>query len=134
MKHIAEGGSDTKLNQGGTEAQYSGIYVPTNKGASTAYMNAGRYDNLLTLDITTERVITFGIKQTLKVTNDLLVLDGFKLFYYGNPSITGIKDIETETLSNEIEGYYNLNGVRISKPVRGITIVKYKDGRCVKVM
>ena len=29
--------------------------------------------------------------------------------------------------------YYNLSGVRVTKPVRGITIVKYKDGRSVKV-
>ena len=36
-------------------------------------------------------------------------------------------------LSEEIEGYYDLSGVRLSGSVRGITIVKYKDGHCVKL-
>ena len=133
IKHIAEGGTETKLGQGGNEVQLSGIFVPTNNAAIEAYLNAGRYDNLLKVNIANTRDITVGVKQILPVENDLLVLDGFKLFYYGNPEVSGIEDVSVEPLSSEIEGYYNLNGIRITTPGRGITIVKFKDGRCIKV-
>ena len=133
LKHIAEGGADTKLNQGGTEGKYSGIYVPVNDDAIKAYLNAGRYDNLLIADHNTPRVIIIGIKQTQTVAKDMIVIDGYKLFYYGDPTLTGIDEQMTDTLSNEMEGYYNLNGMRISQPGRGITIVKYKNGQSVKV-
>ena len=133
IKHIAEGGADTKLNQGGSEALYSGIYVPTNNDAIEAYLNAERYDNILKLKQTVLKVITIGAKQTLVVDNDLLVIDGFKLFYYGNPNLTGIEKVNTSTLSREVEGFYNLNGMRITQPTRGITIVKFKDGHSEKM-
>ena len=78
-------------------------------------------------------MMTIGAKLTKKVDNDMLVIDGFKLFYLGAPKQTAIRDVNMESLSNEVEGYYNLNGQRIAKPGRGITIVKFKDGRSVKV-
>ena len=133
LKHIAEGGADTKLDQGGNESLYSGIYVPTNSVAIEAYLNAGRYDNLLKLNQIATRAITVGVKQTQTVENDMLVLDGFKLFYYGDPTLTDIKELDSDALSHEVEGYYNLNGQRIAQPARGITIVKYKDGHSMKM-
>ena len=133
IKHIAQGGASSKLNQGGNEALYSGIYVPTNTTAIIAYLNADRYDNILNVEQTAERNMSVGIKLTQAIENDLLVIDGFKLFYCGNPDVTGIDEVGLSDESSEIEGYYNLSGMRVSAPVRGITIVKYKDGRCVKV-
>lgn len=78
-------------------------------------------------------MMTIGAKLTKKVDNDMLVIDGFKLFYLGAPKQTAIRDVNMESLSNEVKGYYNLNGQRIAQPGRGITIVKFKDGRSVKV-
>ncbi|MBR3091533.1 MAG: hypothetical protein IKG99_00775 [Bacteroidaceae bacterium] len=132
LKHIAEGGSDTKLDQGGTESRYSDIYVPSNNAAIDAYFKAGRYVNLLKAEFVSPRAITIGIKVPLKTENDLLVVDGFRLFYYGNKSLTGIDDLKSDSLSNEVEGYYDLNGVRLAQPGRGVTIVKYKDGHAEK--
>ena len=133
MKHIAQGGANAKLNQGGNESLYSGLYVPTNSVASKAYMDAGRYDNLVKTEYNETRAIAVGIKLTQPVQNDLIVVDSFKLFYYGNQNLTGIESMDTETEANEVEGYYNLNGVRIARPGRGITIVRYKDGHSEKV-
>ena len=82
-----KGGAATKLNQGGSESKLSGIYVPTNNAAIAAYLNAGRYDNYFQAEQAAARVMTVGIKQTQKVENDLLVVDGFKLFYYGDPDL-----------------------------------------------
>ena len=133
LKHIAQGGEETKLGQGGTETLYSGIYVPSNNAAYEAYMNAGRYDNLLKSEFTTARTITVGLKSAQKIQDDLIVVDGFQLFYYGAKNETGIEGVEAEHSSREIEGYYNLRGQRIAQPVKGITIVKYKDGHAEKV-
>ena len=133
LKHYAQGGRDTKLDQGGTETLYSGIYVPTNNAAIEAYLNAGRYDNFVELHLSSERAITVGLKQTQAVESDMLVLDGFRMFYYGNPNVTGIKSQNVKSPSAEIEGYYNINGQRIASPAHGITIVKYKDGHSKKI-
>ena len=134
LKHIAQGGADTKLDQGGTESKYTDIYVPTNNAAIEAYLKAGRYDNLLKADITVDRVMSVGIKNTQKVESDQLVVDGFQLFYYGNPDGTGIQEPMADSNATDIEGFYNVNGVRIAKPIRGITIVKFKDGHSDKVI
>lgn len=105
----------------------------SNVTAIKAYMNAGRYNNFVRLKATSASTLTIGLKNTYKVDNDLLFVDGFSLYYYGNPNLsTDIKGTG-DGLSEEIEGYYDLSGVRLSGPVRGITIVKYKDGHCVKL-
>jgi hypothetical protein len=104
-----------------------------NDAAYKAYINAGRYDNLLKMELTTKRVIAIGIKQTQIVPNDMIVLEGFQLFYYGDPALTDIEEVETEAQSDEVEGYYNLNGMRLNRSGRGITIVKYKNGKSEKI-
>ena len=44
----------------------------------------------------------------------------------------GVKADET---ANEVEGYYNLNGVRLEEPARGqVTIVRYIDGSSRKIV
>lgn len=133
MKHIAQGGADAKLNNGGTESIYSGIYVPSNVAAIEAYLNEGRYDNLLYLDQIVAKVLTVGVKVSAKTESDQLVVDGFKLFYYGNAA-TGIDGLASDGDSKEIEGYYNLNGMRIDRPGRGVAIVRYADGTTSKIL
>ena len=133
MKHIAQGGADTKLGQGGSELKYSGLYVPGNNAAINAYFEAGRYDNLVKMKFTTARTVTVGLKVSQKVENDQLVVDGFKLFYYGNATQTGIEQLQSDELSTEVEGYYDLTGRRIPQPARGITIIRFKDGHSLKV-
>lgn len=54
-------------------------------------------------------------------------------FVFDDPDLnTDIKGTD-DGLSEEIEGYYDLSGVKLSGLVCGITIVKYKDGHCVKL-
>lgn len=48
-------------------------------------------------------------------------------------ALTSVRDLATEPQSNEVVGYYNLSGMRLVQPGRGITIVKYKDGRSIKI-
>ena len=64
LKHIAQGGGSSRLNEGGIETGYSGIYVPTNLTAINAYLAAGRYDNLLKQTFAASKTATIGIKNT----------------------------------------------------------------------
>ena len=41
--------------------------------------------------------------------------------------------IALDDASAEIEGYYTINGIRLSRPTHDIIIVRYKDGRSVKI-
>ena len=75
-----------------------------------------------------------GVKQTRIVPNDQLVVDGFGLYYYGTTDKTDIAELKSDSVSDEVEGYYTLGGVRLERPGRGITVVRLKDGRCVKVL
>jgi hypothetical protein len=45
---------------------------------------------------------------------------------------TGIVSTNKE-LSEEIEGYYSPNGVKIEAPIKGLNIVKYKNGTSKKI-
>ena len=61
---------------------------------------------------------------------------------YAKPSISFIEADEDATSisapstaeNDEIEGYYTVNGVRSDVPVKGMNIVKYKNGKTKKIM
>ena len=44
----------------------------------------------------------------------------------------GITDVQKDANSNVVERY-NLNGMRMNAPQKGLNIVRLADGRCVKV-
>lgn len=135
MKHIGDGASEEKLNQGGAERAYSGLYIPNNNEAILAYLSAGRYDNMLKTKLTGNKAVTIGIKNSTSVEGDRLVAEGFHLFYYGNYSLeTAMDQLSDDGTAGEVVGYYNTAGVRITQPQQGITIIKYKDGSSKKVM
>ena len=47
---------------------------------------------------------------------------------------TGIVSVDTEEGADEIQGIYNINGMRLNAPQRGINIIKYKNGSTKKVI
>ena len=55
------------------------------------------------------------------------------VFMEGDADATGISTTGTDS-NTEIEGYYTVNGVRSDVPVKGMNIVKYKDGKTKKIM
>ncbi|GEM_PF-6318369 len=57
--------------------------------------------------------------------------DDYTYFTWGEAT-GSIADINTE--NRTISGYYNLNGIRLEAPVRGINIVRYSDGSCEKMI
>ncbi len=42
--------------------------------------------------------------------------------------VDGIEEVKIPQLS-DIEGYYTLDGIRLSKPQQGVNIIRQKDGR-----
>ena len=57
--------------------------------------------------------------------------DEWKRFYI----IGGVDGVTVDDLSKEVEGYYNLQGIRFEEPARGqVNIVRYKDGTLQKVI
>ena len=47
----------------------------------------------------------------------------------------GVDGIVADDVSKEVEGYYNLQGIRLEEPARGqVNIVRYKDGTSQKVI
>ena len=141
LPHIYEGGQEAKFNEGGTELKASGLYVPYNVSAANVYMNHGCYDTSLIFK-STVRSMTITIQDKTANENYWTVLGGMKLYYYGTEitkeQVTGIEDIQIEQngeFSSEVQAYYNVSGVQISKPLEnGITIIKFKDGHSRKII
>ena len=47
--------------------------------------------------------------------------------------LVGVENIEADDVSKEVEGYYNLQGIRLEDPTRGqAVIVRYTDGTAKK--
>ena len=54
-------------------------------------------------------------------------------FIESDSDATGVSSVKTGD-DSDIEGYYNINGVRSETPVRGINIIRYKNGSTRKVV
>ena len=52
-----------------------------------------------------------------------------------NVRISGVEGVEVDAATKEVEGYYDLNGIRFEEPIRGqVNIVRYKDGTSQKIV
>ena len=49
-------------------------------------------------------------------------------------SRASIVSVDTEEGAGEIQGIYNINGMRLNAPQRGINIIRYKNGSTKKVI
>ncbi len=45
---------------------------------------------------------------------------------------TGIKEL-TDSADSAITGYYSLDGRRLNAPAKGVTIVRYANGKTIKI-
>ena len=54
-------------------------------------------------------------------------------FIESDSDATGVSSVKTGD-DSDIEGYYNINGVRSETPVRGVNIIRYKNGSTKKVV
>lgn len=102
------------------------------------------YDgNTVTVKVGEDGVLTIGLKKKELIADDWTLWTNWRLYYYGKNSSktpssdpSGIKELSSEKPVS-IE-FFNLNGVRINKPQKGIAIMKQKmnDGtvKVTKIM
>ena len=51
------------------------------------------------------------------------------------PIAAGVEDVEIDDATKEVEGYYDLQGIRIKEPTHGqVNIVRYTDGTAEKII
>ncbi len=131
INNIMAGGQEKKL---GTASQVltQDLYIPNNVAAAVDYMEEHLYDNTLVVEIKKDvEDMKVGLKNTKVVPSDWIVFDNFSLFYYGSnvteDDVTGINDVEADTVVEGMQGTYDLSGRAISNPTRpGIYIVNGK--------
>ena len=91
---------------------------PDNVTAANQAFNAnGLYTNTLAFELAEGASLELGIYKTVHVDGDWCCFDNFKLMYNG--SATAISEVST---THDDEHYYNLQGVRVDKPGKGIYI------------
>lgn len=140
LAHLAAGGYTEDQGYSGTAAidtdNGGKLYVPNDIVSASNYFNAGRYSNTVIVKVTDGK-LRIGVKKDKKLTSDWVIMDSFKLLYYGesstktpNGDATGIDQINTNGEAKLVE-VYNLNGVRLNALQRGVNIVKMKtaDGK-----
>jgi len=142
--NLSEGAVGITIPEGVNTKTINGITVPDGTDASVACFNAGYYLNELPFYVGKNGEVTIGLRLDETIgTNDYVVCGAWNLYYYGagnnvdkigGGEATAIECIEQPAVEAVPVAFYNLNGVRLSQPQRGINIIKMSDGRAIKVM
>ena len=105
-------------------------YLPNSLQGGRDYMdlNPEAYYNKAIVKVNADGVLTIGIKKAQEKGNSWVVLDNFKLTYFGknssqtvSPDLTGIEAVNGETVKVE---YFTLDGRKATKAHKGIMIQK----------
>lgn len=127
IAHVCSDPSRKKL--GGTEVTMGSKYLPNNRLAASKYFEAGHYNNDLTQSLTAKGALKVGVKATAATANYWTVLDNAKLYFYGTFAAEDVANGigETKAAQKQQHGQiYNMSGVRVDKPTKGIYI---QDGK-----
>ena len=55
--------------------------------------------------------------------------------YFDIQDMGGVEGVEVDAATKEVEGYYNLQGIRLNEPARGqVNIVRHTDGTTQKIV
>ena len=106
-------------------------YMPGSLVSGRSYMddpNEGVYTNSVICKVGDDGTLTVGIKKDETMTNSWVVCDNFKLYYYGANSskepagdASSVNAVASAPVKVE---FFNLSGARISKPGKGVAILK----------
>ncbi len=103
------------------------MVFPDNCKDAAKYFQVGLYRTEIEATVGKDGVLTIGVSKerlTDVVGDDWVLVDNFRLAYLGNPSATGIEDVETA--GNKSEAIYNLQGQKLTKAVKGVNIINGK--------
>ena len=123
MKLISTDYSDVHLSNGKEYHSDYGYYVPNDIVAAVAYFKAGHYKNTLLFEAKNNSLYT-GVRKSEIVKKDWMVMDDFRLFYYGtekpDDQQVGIAPVQPASFANS--SLYDLQGRRVSANHRGLVI------------
>lgn len=137
MKRFTEGGSKIMMSYDDVAVQGWELYRGIANSVSASVKKDVADEYVTTLDISENKLIQN--KDNLKLVVMLLNTDTGCIVNADEVSIvpdpTGIEGIRDNGNSDAHEvARYNLNGVRMAAPAKGMQIVKMSDGRVVKLM
>lgn len=116
----------------GRESADKTIRIPdSTTSAAVDFFQNGLYNNTIKFELKDTGYLTFSVEKYEGVPNDWVVLDNFRLKYYGTtePNVDAIKTVDT-TPTTGVRAIYNLQGQKLQKAVKGINII---NGRKVVI-
>lgn len=126
---LASGAGAEKVGEGSEATINGNLYAPNDMVSANAYftLDEPRYLNELVLKVTDGK-LRVGIKKDTKVGSDWVIMDSWKLFYYGTSEVPdGIENVNAAGGAPVKVEYYNVNGMKLNKPVKGLVIVRSTD-------
>lgn len=134
LRDVLEDKSESSLydedEEGKVEIDGVTYYYPSNMPTSMAYFEEGYYWNMLKFEIKEgQNEITIGIRKNSYKYWDSVMFDNWQLEYVGATEPTEQETaVENIALSNITSvKYYTLDGVEMSRPVKGVNIIKRTD-------
>ena len=105
----------------GTDTQIGNI--PNNMMQAAAFFQTGLYKNVVRVTVDADNTeLAIGIRKTGNDhrADNWIVADNFRVKYLGTAEAVGIKGISE--LATQSEALYNLNGVQVAHPTKGLYI------------
>lgn len=98
-----------------------GESAPNNVSSAKAYFDEGRYVNTLKFLFEGD-TLRIGVKHPVNVDRDWVIMDDFKLFFYGNDN-TGVETVINTGKPAKVQ-YFTLDGRQVSVARKGLFIRK----------
>ena len=140
VRLAAEAGSDFVDSEGyvtvkpASEAGDDGLAVPNNMNTASWEFDAGKYNNSVIVTLADGATLRIGLKKTTELTDNWTIFDNWQVKYFGaNSSKTADSDpsgINAAVANAAVVEFFNLSGARISKPGKGVAVMKqtFRDG------
>ena len=140
VRLAAEAGSDYVDSEGyvtvkpASEAGDDGLAVPNNMNTASWEFDAGKYNNSVIVTLADGATLRIGLKKTTELTDNWTIFDNWQVKYFGaNSSKTADSDpsgINAAVANAAVVEFFNLSGARISKPGKGVAVMKqtFRDG------
>ena len=110
----------------------SGLYIPNNMEAASAYFDQEFYTNTINVNVGEDGKLTIGINKSEAIDSDWVIFTGWKLKYLGTEEAPdAVQDLNAKTTGNAV--IYGIDGRQQSQLRRGINIVR-QNGSVNKVL
>jgi len=115
-----------------------GRHAPDGTTPTVAWFAKDKYLNVLRFEVPEDGKVRIGLKKDEVFPNDYEVVGAWNLYYIGKPVAIGNIEMDPAVDGNaaaaSVVGIYNLSGMRIDAPQRGINIIRMSDGTSRKVL